>query len=446
MGMEPIKTRGSSATAAIIAAPEAAATDMPGASTARCSSEEANDCPGAAKTPSTTSATLLFLRAVNVILNNHTNGIQWFDSTVNLQLASVQLCSACRYTRKYHVRVPWGTPQWMWAPALRQHAYSLLDGRVRAPWQDDVEQPERVPALRVRGITWGLSTTSALFLERNEFVAGLENVVFGDYFNDDISGVVWPRGLKRLKFGREFNRTIRSADWPASLRHLTFGNWFNQALESVVWPTELQTLSFGDLFNMPVEAVVWPPSLLQLSLGFCFNQPIAEVAWPASLESLTFGHNFNQPLDGIVWPSSLRRLTFGHCFDRSLDRVQFPPRLQDLSFGKSFDRPIDVVAWPASLRQLSFGHAFNQDVEGITWPPALRRITLGDSFDRPLGAVNWPSSLAEVAIMCFRAGGYSHSLAGVRWPAGLRVLTVRWGTNLVGLSLPPGAVIVRISH
>lgn len=45
-----------------------------------------------------------------------------------------------------------------------------------------------------------------VLLDYNGLIAGLECLVFGDHFNDDIGGVVWPEGLEKLKLGRALTR------------------------------------------------------------------------------------------------------------------------------------------------------------------------------------------------------------------------------------------------
>eukprot|EP00752_Nemacystus_decipiens_P009057 g8086.t2 len=384
----------------------------------------------------------LCMDAFRIVLNDHNNdGKQWFVSTVNLSMISLEFCVACRSSRNYHLCVPWGTPQWMWAPALSQRASRVLERSFRSSRSSSGFNadaiPRQIPALPVRGMTWGLSTTTTFFLEDNKLFRGLESLVFGDHFNDDISEVVWPKGLKRLAFGRGFNQGIGRVVYPASLRELSFGTWFNRSLDGVRWPASLRKLSFGDLFNKPIEAIPFPGALQQLSLGFCFDRPIARVKWPASLEELSFGHNFSQPIDRVAWPESLRVLRFGHGFDQEIESVRWPPALKEVVFGWRFDRPIDRVAWPASLEILSFGYSFNQDLDKVRWPALLRKLSLADSFDRPLQGVAWPTGLEEIRLG-FRL---DCSLVGVRWPAGLRRLAVRQGvvTDQSCVVLPPGA-------
>ena len=44
--------------------------------------------------------------------------------------------------------------------------------------------------------------------------------------------------------------------WPASLQQLAFGNRFNQAIDGVVRPASLQQLTFGECFNLAIDEVV----------------------------------------------------------------------------------------------------------------------------------------------------------------------------------------------
>ena len=41
--------------------------------------------------------------------------------------------------------------------------------------------------------------------------------------------------------------------WSASLQQLNFGNRFNQAIDMVVWLASLQQLNFGYISNQPID-------------------------------------------------------------------------------------------------------------------------------------------------------------------------------------------------
>ncbi|CBJ31675.1 conserved unknown protein [Ectocarpus siliculosus] len=135
-----------------------------------------------------------FLDVAIVVLNQACgDGGQkhWFASTKELQLASLQLCEACRDAAALHLRVDTSTPLRLFAPA-------------DSP-SDDSEEDTRVPRLRAR---------------------------------------------EQLTFGRRFNRPLEAVSFPASLREITFGWGFNRAIEAVSWPAELRRLTFGWMPNL----------------------------------------------------------------------------------------------------------------------------------------------------------------------------------------------------
>ncbi|CAM9393068.1 unnamed protein product, partial [Hapterophycus canaliculatus] len=193
------------------------------------------------------------LDAIIIALEQASDGKRWYTSTKELQLASLQFCAACRSVPVFHLRVDSGTPTRLWTSAAARGTRSAKKLSLT-----------RVPAVRAREVTWGISA------------AALRNVK-----GDVLSKVEW------LSFGNDFNGSpIHGATWPESLQHLTFEWDFNQPIEMVRWPASLQVLSLGIDFNQPIKRVSWPSSLRQLILGRSFNQPINGVSWPASLQEL----------------------------------------------------------------------------------------------------------------------------------------------------------------
>lgn len=43
-----------------------------------------------------------------------------------------------------------------------------------------------------------------------------------------VDGVEWPKGLEQLLFGRVFNQQIQGAVWASGLRLLALGDFFDQ--------------------------------------------------------------------------------------------------------------------------------------------------------------------------------------------------------------------------
>ena len=64
-----------------------------------------------------------------------------------------------------------------------------------------------------------------------------------------MEGVAWPPGLEQLLFGRVFNQQIQGTVWASGLRQLALGDFFDQALNEVAWPANLERLSLGSKFN-----------------------------------------------------------------------------------------------------------------------------------------------------------------------------------------------------
>ena len=406
------------------------------------------------------------LDAFNVALRQacEGGGKRWYGSTLELQLVSLEYCSACRSLPILHMIVDDGTPRSLWSPRKSDSGSDAHSYKIRVT--------RRVPVVHALRLTWNLSvevllqhaagelwasleflqlrgSVSAASLRSVAWPRGLEMLVldnhfegavgevswpvslkrfeFGDEFNQPITGVAWPAPLRELSFGRTFDQPIAQVEWPASLEQLSFGHYFNQPVVGVVWPASLRRLLFGNRFNQPVtRGVMWPASLQVLSFGHCFNQPIAGAVWPAGLDLLTFGYRFNRPVFGVVWPISLQRLSFGSHFNQPINGVEWPASLEELAFGDSFDHPILGVTWPASLRKLFFGWSMNQPLAGVAWPDSLRQLSFGHSFNQPIAEVRWPAALQRLSF----GSGFRQPVKKATWPASLRVVS-RAGKKLL---------------
>ncbi|CAN0242056.1 unnamed protein product, partial [Ectocarpus sp. 12 AP-2014] len=205
-------------------------------------------------------------------------GKQWYASTLELQLTSLDFCRACRSIPTLDVAVDEHTPRSLWAPDTTQTRPITHSSKV-------ARISSRVPAVRAAGLTWGLLLEVLLESTAME-LWGWSNVL-------------------RLR-GAVDSVSLESATWPPRLKLLSFGDGFNQPIAGVVWPASLQQLFFGVFFNQPIAGVLWPASLQQLFFGVFFNQPIAGVAWPASLQQLWFDNDFDHPIAGVAWPASLQ--------------------------------------------------------------------------------------------------------------------------------------------
>lgn len=301
------------------------------------------------------------LEVLIVAVNQASDTRQWYTATNELQLASLQLCKACRGARTLPLRVDDNTPPTLLAD---------MDGPHPNP---EKRVSSRVPRLRARRVTWDLPSLD-LLIDAIDTFAEVEQLRFGDSFNGSLDIRAWPCRLRVLTFGiwSHFNQPVVGFVWPASIQQLRFGCHFNQPIQGTEWPISMQQLTFIMGFNQPVEEVVWPRFLQQLDFGQSFNQPIEKAAWPKSLRTLVVGNAFNQPVQGVAWPESLRQLEFGGSFNQPVEGATWPPLLQKLRFGFNFNQPIKRGVFPSSLLQLNFGQFFNQPIEGVTWPPSLQ--------------------------------------------------------------------------
>lgn len=288
----------------------------------------------AAMFPSVYSGTTRCLYAFIVALSQASEGgdKRWYASILQLQLASLELCEACRSVRTLRVRVRYATPRSVWCSRQSKHR------PIKRSWEK-CRISSRVPVGRAVSLTWGLPLgvrvrTAATELWQHLAVVGL----VGSICASSLQSVTWPRGPRRWVLSSSAKIRIGRVSWPNSLQQLWLGYYFNQ----------------------PITGVVWPTSLLELSLGCSFNQRIAGVGWPASLLELSFVYSFNQPINEVVWPASLQRVSFGHDFAQSITAVKWPASLMELSFWSRFNQPITAVVWPDSLQKLSFGRCFNQ--------------------------------------------------------------------------------------
>ena len=159
--------------------------------------------------------------ALIVALNEGRSGQRWFDSTKNLQLASLQLCVICRDVALWGIQINADTSRRLWAATK---AVDDPSGRQQAA-------VTRVPALRAKVITWELPTSPQNLFDNYELVKGLKWFIFGGEFNNDgVQALVFPKRLERLVFGHYFDQPVEGISWPGSLQQLTFGWGFNQTI------------------------------------------------------------------------------------------------------------------------------------------------------------------------------------------------------------------------
>lgn len=323
----------------------------------------------------------------------------WYTSVLELQLASLQCCIACRAANtKFTVRVTEETPTHVWT--------------------SDLGPSTRVPVLRAAGLRWKLPSSALPRGGGAELMRGL--VLLDLPFFDCAEDIVWPAGLRQLMVrihgDGDLLAVCRRAPLPATIQRLTLVGFMAAPLTNLIWPSSLKQLTL--LLNDGSECG-WPESVEELTIGGEFNEPIGGFEWPSSLRDLTFGDQFDQPLDGTVWPPSLLRLEFRGVFDQPVTGAAWPPCLRQLVLSSSFNHPIIGVVWPATLEKITFGGGFDQPIEGTLWPSSLRYLEFGDSFSQPVSGVDWPLSLGELSFGC----SFNQPIADVVWPASLVKLT-----------------------
>lgn len=116
---------------------------------------------------------------------------RWYASTLELQLASLGLCKACRGVPTLRVQVGEGTPRTLRFP--------------REP--RTTRNSSREPVVQPGFLSWGI--------------------------DQPIVGVVWPTSLLKLSFGECFNQSIIGVVWPRSQQLSFLGN-FNQSIAGIV--------------------------------------------------------------------------------------------------------------------------------------------------------------------------------------------------------------------
>lgn len=192
----------------------------------------------------------------------------WYVSTLQLQLASLEFCSACRSVPTLRVRVDENTPRTLWSACS---AMTRSTSKVRIC--------NRVPIVRAVHVTWALPMEFLLQSAANELwtLAGSLRLQ-GCISAACLGTVTWPRRLKRLVLDADLETFVEAVEWPASIQYLTLGGGFNQPTTGVLWPASLRQLSFREWFDQPIAGVMCPPSLDHNQFGLAFNLSIFQSA------------------------------------------------------------------------------------------------------------------------------------------------------------------------
>ena len=144
------------------------------------------------------------LQAFTAALNQACGGggKTWYVSTMNLQLASVQLCIACRAVAPLHVRLGQGIPRSMWATDISpaQPATEVAELPV----------PSRVPVVQMLSATWDIDLRTFRSSQRPCAEApsrGWRLKLSCFSVEGGVNSVTWPVSLLKLSFGAGFNHS-----------------------------------------------------------------------------------------------------------------------------------------------------------------------------------------------------------------------------------------------
>ncbi|CAM9886150.1 unnamed protein product [Sphacelaria rigidula] len=113
----------------------------------------------------TATGSNLCLKAFTVALDEASSQGDSCFPTKHLQLASLQLCIACRSTGAMRVKLDWSTPRTLWADPAEKSRCPMTGGTGRT-------RGSRVPPLRVRSVVW---TSTA-----NEKIMSRETILLSD--------------------------------------------------------------------------------------------------------------------------------------------------------------------------------------------------------------------------------------------------------------------------
>lgn len=278
------------------------------------------------------------------------------------QLASVDLCNACRESVPVSLTLTDRMPPSLESMFFQPHHPSRSLGNC---------------ADSGRGSGSGGGLPCCLSAAHTSRLTSYQRVESIDWAAVDVpirDVVSWPKRVQRLSFVEEFNQDLRWVLWPEGLLEMIFREGFNMPIEGIKFPNGLTKLSLGADFDQPVENAAFPPDLTYLLLGAAFNHPIEGTKWPKSLSEIIWGDCFDQPIEGVCWPPSLGAIKLGDAFNFLVEQSVFPRQLESLQLGDAFDQAVEGVTFPPLIAKLAFGHQFNRPVTGVFWPEGLKEV------------------------------------------------------------------------
>ncbi|CAM9974370.1 unnamed protein product [Pylaiella littoralis] len=177
---------------------------------------------------------------------------RWYASTLQLHLASMDFCRACRSIPILHVRIDDGSPRSLWNPGRAQPRPNTRSTKIRTS--------SRVPVVRALRLTLRLPMKVMQESAATELWTWVEVMELrGSSSAGFLRSIRLPHGLKRLVVDTDVETRVEGVSWPASLKQLSFGEWYNHPISGVVWPASLQQLSFGWIFDHPSPELCGPP-------------------------------------------------------------------------------------------------------------------------------------------------------------------------------------------
>lgn len=420
---------------------------------------------------------LLSDKDVDSDINSSTGSMNWNNTVESFsgvsKAASVDGCDIRNGTIDTSKR------QAIASPTIPNDRMETTGMRFRA----SIAPSSRVPAVRVKGISWCLRRVE-LLSPGFQWPKGVESLSFWPLFEESLKGVSLPEGLQELTFGFRFNASLKRGEisWPPGLKKLVFGARWNRNLSGAkyTWPSSLEVLRLGAAFNRPLvgsldcvasdrNEVGLPSGLREIDLGRAFNQPLAGVEWPVGLEKLTLSESFNLPLRGcgcrkgngdriddrrdcscappvVHWPKRLREITFGQAFDQDISKANWPESVEALVFGKSFSRPLHREGtggpWEHSERGRNDRGGVLVHHHGSYLPQGLINLELGDGFSGLLSVIHLPRGLQS--LKCDGQCRLPSPIVKSEWPPGLSRLVGLGGWGYAALS--PNLEVLRMDN
>jgi hypothetical protein len=179
-----------------------------------------------------------------------------------------------------------------------------------------------------------------------------------DYINGECHTLVYDDYNNRA--------SIRSFVIPDVVNKIIFGEYFNKDISGIIWPNALHTLIFGDNFQCDISKVLWHEciNLKTIEFKFGFNQ--TNVKWPPKLQNLFLGNDYDQDISKLDAPS-LHKLHLGDTFNQDMNTLEHFPKLKLLFLGDMFNKDISAILFPQSLDIITFGSKYNFNVSHVNF-------------------------------------------------------------------------------